>query len=127
MDTLIYALIRLKKDGVRLRFARLVLKHYYSQQSSQLAKIVAILRKQQKHGNLERRLVALDVISTKIFRLKLTRQTLGANTREDKTAREIFADVLDHLDGLELRYTYHTEGEATAYAITSTIFIQRGE
>ena len=71
--------------------------------------------------------MALDVISTKIFRLKLTRQTLGANTREDKTAREIFADVIDHLDGLELRYTYHTEGEATAYAITSTIFIQRGE
>ena len=124
MDTLIYALIRLKKDAVRLRFARLVLKHYYSQQSSNLAKIVAILRKQQKHGNLEANSGA-GCHQYQDFSLKIDTTNVGCEYAEDKPAREIFADVLDHLDGLELRYTYHTEGEATTYAITSTIFIQR--
>lgn len=30
--------------------------------------------------------------------------------REDKTAREMFTDMLDHLDELELCYTYHKNG-----------------
>jgi hypothetical protein len=110
-EVFIYALIRLKKDGVRLQFAQRVLRRLYSRQGVQLEKIITILLKQGGHGTVERRLAALKVISPKIAHLKLTRLTPASNTREDKTARQMFEEMLDTLDGLQCQYTF-VEGDS---------------